>query len=89
MRSARRFLPPSRSAARSNARRPTGSVCGCARARQAPRPPHLRRRAPPPAAVRAVSAKEAKLRELKHFHDAGLVSDEVYIDRQKAILAEP
>lgn len=42
-----------------------------------------------PAAVRAVSAKEAKLRELKHFHDAGLVSDEVYIDRQKAILAEP
>ena len=39
--------------------------------------------------VQAVSSKEARLRELKHFHDEGLVSEDVYRDRQKAILAEP
>jgi hypothetical protein len=52
----------------------------------------------PPAAVavpaapipaRAEASKEAKLRELKHFHDEGLVSEDVYRERQKAILAEP
>jgi hypothetical protein len=37
----------------------------------------------------AVSSKEARLRELKHFYDEGLVSEDVYRDRQKAILAEP
>ncbi len=36
-----------------------------------------------------VSSKEARLRELKHFYDEGLVTDEVYRDRQKAILSEP
>ena len=54
---------------------------------------------PPPASVppaqvaaspaRAVASKEARLRELKHFHDEGLITDDVYRDRQKAILAEP
>jgi len=37
----------------------------------------------------AVSSKEARLRELKHLYDAGLVTDDVYRDRQKAILSEP
>lgn len=36
-----------------------------------------------------VASKEARLRELKHFYDEGLVTDDVYRDRQKAILAEP
>jgi hypothetical protein len=39
--------------------------------------------------VHAVASKEAKLRELKHFYDEGLVTEDVYRDRQKAILAEP
>jgi len=39
--------------------------------------------------VRAAGSKEARLRELKHFYDEGLVTDDVYRDRQKAILAEP
>jgi hypothetical protein len=39
--------------------------------------------------VRAVSSKEEKLRELKHLYDEGLVTDDVYRDRQKAILSEP
>ncbi len=37
----------------------------------------------------AVASKEARLRELKHFYDEGLVTEDVYRDRQKAILAEP
>jgi hypothetical protein len=37
----------------------------------------------------AASSTEARLRELKHFYDEGLVSEDVYRDRQKAILAEP
>ncbi len=36
-----------------------------------------------------VASKEARLRELKHFYDEGLITDDVYRDRQKAILAEP
>ncbi len=36
-----------------------------------------------------VASKEARLRELKHFYDEGLVTEDVYRDRQKAILAEP
>jgi hypothetical protein len=44
---------------------------------------------PPPGTVRTGSSKEARLRELKHFHDEGLVTDDVYRDRQKAILSEP
>jgi hypothetical protein len=56
---------------------------------------------PPPASVRTapaplapassitVASKEARLRELKHFYDEGLVSEDVYRDRQKAILSEP
>jgi hypothetical protein len=39
--------------------------------------------------VRAVSSKEERLRELKHLYDVGLVTDDVYRDRQKAILSEP
>lgn len=37
----------------------------------------------------ATGSKEARLRELKHFYDEGLVTEDVYRDRQKAILAEP
>ena len=37
----------------------------------------------------AVSTKESQLRELKHLYDEGLVTDDVYKDRQKAILAQP
>jgi hypothetical protein len=37
----------------------------------------------------AVGSKEARLRELKHFYDQGLVTEDVYRDRQKAILSEP
>ena len=40
-------------------------------------------------AVRGVSSKEERLRELKHLYDEGLVTDDVYRDRQKAILSEP
>jgi hypothetical protein len=39
--------------------------------------------------VRAVSSREERLRELKHLYDEGLVTDDVYKDRQKAILSEP
>jgi hypothetical protein len=42
-----------------------------------------------PGTVRAVSSKEERLRELKHLYEEGLVSDDVYRDRQKAILSEP
>jgi hypothetical protein len=48
--------------------------------------------APAPSAassVHAVASKEARLRELKHFYDERLVTEDVYRDRQKAILAEP
>jgi hypothetical protein len=39
--------------------------------------------------ARAIASKEARLRELKHFYDEGLVTEDVYRDRQTAILAEP
>jgi hypothetical protein len=42
-----------------------------------------------PSTVRAVSSKEARLRELKHLYDEGLVTDDIYKDRQMAILSEP
>ncbi len=42
----------------------------------------------PPAPVSVPASKEAELRELKRFHDEGLITDEVYVDRQKAILSE-
>ena len=42
-----------------------------------------------PAPAPAAGSKEARLRELKHFHDEGLVTEDVYRERQKAILAEP
>jgi hypothetical protein len=73
----------------------------CAKGRPAARaaaaPPVMAPPAPPgPASVaasascdHAASSKEARLRELKHFYDEGLVSEDVYRDRQKAILAEP
>jgi len=48
----------------------------------------------PPAPVaessaRASASKEAKLRELKHFYEEGLVTEDVYRERQTAILGEP
>jgi hypothetical protein len=48
----------------------------------------------PPAPVpstpaHASGSKEARLRELKHFYDEGLVSEDVYRERQTAILGEP
>ena len=39
--------------------------------------------------LHAVPSTEARLRELKHFYEEGLVSEDVYRERQKAILAEP
>jgi hypothetical protein len=42
-----------------------------------------------PGTVHVVSSKEARLRELKHLYDEGLVTDDVYRDRQRAILSEP
>ena len=42
-----------------------------------------------PGTVHAVSSKEVRLRELKHLYDEGLVTDDVYKDRQMAILSEP
>ncbi len=48
--------------------------------------------APPtrePVVATRASSKEAKLRELKHLYEEGLVSDDVYKERQRAILAEP
>jgi hypothetical protein len=48
----------------------------------------------PPAAVAASVAsagasKEARLRELKHLYEEGLVTEDVYRERQTAILGEP
>ncbi|HEV7613853.1 MAG TPA: hypothetical protein VGO37_18385 [Steroidobacteraceae bacterium] len=46
--------------------------------------------APAPAVANSsVSSKEARLRELKHLYDEGLVSDDVYRERQRSILSEP
>jgi hypothetical protein len=42
-----------------------------------------------PGIVHAVSSKEARLRELKRLYDEGLVTNDVYRDRQMAILSEP
>jgi hypothetical protein len=39
--------------------------------------------------VRAGASKEARLRELKHFYEEGLVTEDVYRERQTAILGEP
>jgi hypothetical protein len=47
---------------------------------------------PAPVAASAASAgasKEARLRELKHFYEEGLVTEDVYRERQTAILGEP
>lgn len=56
-------------------------------------PPASAAVAPGPAAKvpadSAVPSKEARLRELKHLYDEGLVSDDVYRERQRAILSEP
>jgi hypothetical protein len=47
-------------------------------------------RAPVAASVASAGAsKEARLRELKHLHDEGLVTEDVYRERQTAILGEP
>ncbi len=51
----------------------------------APVPP-----APVAARVAGTSAsKETRLRELKHFYEEGLVTEDVYRERQTAILGEP
>lgn len=42
-----------------------------------------------PAMAPRVSSKEARLKELKHLYEEGLVSDDIYKERQRAILAEP
>ena len=47
---------------------------------------------PAPVAASVASAgasKEARLRELKHFYEEGLVTEDVYRERQTAILGEP
>jgi hypothetical protein len=57
-----------------------------------PVPPAPVSPAPAPAAASSAHAnasKEARLRELKHFYDEGLVSEDVYRERQTAILGEP
>jgi hypothetical protein len=59
-------------------------------AASAPVPPAPVPPAPVAASVASASAsKEARLRELKHFYDEGLVTEEVYRERQTAILGEP
>jgi hypothetical protein len=64
----------------------------------APVPPAAPAPAPAPAPATAAAAassahasasKEARLRELKHFYDEGLVTEDVYRERQTAILGEP
>jgi hypothetical protein len=40
-------------------------------------------------AVHAGASKEARLRELKHLYEEGLVTEDVYRERQTAILGEP
>jgi hypothetical protein len=37
----------------------------------------------------SAACREARLRELKHLHDEGLVAESVYLERQKAILSDP
>jgi hypothetical protein len=37
----------------------------------------------------AATSREDRLRELKHLYDEALVTDDVYRDRQKAILSQP
>jgi hypothetical protein len=61
-------------------------ACESARpAAPAPAPP-----APVAASVASAGAsKEARLRELKHFYEEGLVTEDVYRERQTAILGEP
>jgi hypothetical protein len=68
----------------------------CASAPPAPPAPVPSTPAPAPAAAAAAASsahasgsKEARLRELKHFYDEGLVSEDVYRERQTAILGEP
>jgi hypothetical protein len=68
---------------------PPGHIAAAPAAKVQPAAPQA---VPAPAAAspaRAEVSKEAKLRELKHFYDEGLVTEDVYHDRQKAILAEP
>jgi hypothetical protein len=40
----------------------------------------------PPAVVPSATSTEQQLKDLKKLHDEGLISDEVYLQRQKAIL---
>ena len=40
-------------------------------------------------ASKEARSKEARLRELKHFYEEGLVTEDVYRERQTAILGEP
>lgn len=39
--------------------------------------------------VAAIQTQEEKLKELKRLNDAGLISNEVYLERQKAVLSNP
>lgn len=49
------------------------------------------RGAPPAASATAATpaSKESKLRELKRLYELGLITDDVYRDRQRIILSEP
>jgi len=54
--------------------------------------PHAPPMPPAPGAassVRSPESKETRLRELKHFYDEGLVTEDVYRERQTAILGDP
>jgi len=42
-----------------------------------------------PAGVATKQSTEDKLKELKRLHDAGLISNDVYLERQRAILGRP
>jgi hypothetical protein len=52
-------------------------------------PPSQMPATPPALRPQPQASKEARLRELKHLYDEGLVTDDVYKERQKAILSEP
>ena len=42
-----------------------------------------------PAGVAIKQSTEDKLKELKRLHDTGLIGDDVYLERQRAILGRP
>jgi hypothetical protein len=75
-------------AATSTVSRPSNTGTPVPAAPPAPAPAQASAVAPAPNPQHAAT-KEARLRELKHLYDEGLVSDDVYKERQRAILSEP